>query len=606
MGALAVTVINFIVSFVVLRWWRVGGAWKRQLSLAFVLANMFSALHAFQGSMLALSPPALSDGSVLGVARGGGRVVTTVKSSSSAAVAAATATAATAATAALLPPPPPLPRPARVAAAAAAAALPLPPPAAAVAASTLLRGAGARSGVALRPVPNAVARDGAFIQSLSISPFPASETVAGMVKKCEAILTANPLTVGCGISRQWGMQIYNQASLPLLTGANGWTSYVRETDTKRAAAMLKAQREPQPTSDAAIKAYLATFSPNAAVAVLVHCGPSLDHGWHSLVAIDQLRRVNPNVPILWMLNAAAAADGVVQLAAQAARAQIVHIETLDDALAKKLERVFFVSGDMSTGGNAKDFNLITTKRLFYVRTAAEKFGLRNIFHIENDNMVYVDLNAYLPTLAACTVRLATTVRELHNVRPTMTDGSFFVLGFMYIRDEPALRAMLEHFVALLAKGARAVTAEMKTDQVNDMSLAAHYFIASVERKGLAQSLDAPITILPEQEDLTNALGQQRCIMQKTPLVFDNAAIAIWHFGNFFSKTPHTDQSAWGAYSRIPAKNYDISWEAIPGQCRRPVMTNKQTGKAIGVGSLHVHSKQLKPLLSTGCPGGASA
>jgi len=45
-----------------------------------------------------------------------------------------------------------------------------------------------------------------------------------------------------------------------------------------------------------------------------------------------------------------------------------------------------------------------------------------------------------------------------------------------------------------------------------MSLAAHYFIASVERKGLAQSLAAPITILPEHENLGGALAQQRCIM----------------------------------------------------------------------------------------------
>ena len=57
--------------------------------------------------------------------------------------------------------------------------------------------------------------------------------------------------------------------------------------------------------------------------------------------------------------------------------------------------------------------------------------------------------------------------------------------------------------------------------------------------------------------------------------------------------------AWGAYSRIPAQNYDLAWEAIPGPCRRPVLKNKSTGKAFGVGSLHVHSKQLESLLSTG-------
>lgn len=587
MSSLQEFFINLVACFVVLRLWGVGGPlWKRQLSLAFVLATTFYALHALQGSMLeTVNPRALTRNGVRAVAS---EEVVVTERAMSAVTRVRPITSS-----------PGLSMLSMGLAGGGAAPLVLKTP------LRQLRGAAPAavgSPVAVRRAPNRVGQDGEFIAALSISPFPAGETDATMRERGKKILAANPQATGFGVSNAWGLQVYSAASLPLV-GASGWTAYMRETDPVRAAASLAAEQTPQmETSDAAVKAYLATFPPGAAVAVLVHCGPSLNHGWHSLVAIDQLRRVNPHVPILWMLNAAATHDGSVQAAAKMHQVQIVEIETLSDALAKRLEEVFFVSGDMSSH-NAHDFNLITTKRLFYVRAAAEKFGLRNIFHIENDNMVYVDLNAYLPTLRACTVRLATTARELHNVRPTMVDGSFFVLGFMYIRDEAALRAMLEHFVALLALGERAVVRELRTDQVNDMSLAAHYFIASVERKGLAQSLAAPITILPEREDLSSgALAQQRCIMEKTPLVFDNAAIAIWNFGNFHDKKPRNElHNAWGAYSRIPAQSYDLSWETIPGHCRKPVLKNRATGKAFGVGSLHVHSKQLEQLLSTGCP-----
>ena len=78
----------------------------------------------------------------------------------------------------------------------------------------------------VRKVANAVAPDGAYIAELSFQPYPAGVTLKNLVAHCRGILDAHPNAVGFGISKQWGVQIYDAKSFPLATDVVGWTSYV--------------------------------------------------------------------------------------------------------------------------------------------------------------------------------------------------------------------------------------------------------------------------------------------------------------------------------------------------------------------------------------------
>ncbi len=64
---------------------------------------------------------------------------------------------------------------------------------------------------------------------------------------------------------------------------------------------------------------------------------------------------------------------------------------------------------MLPGGN-KDFNLYTTQRLFAVHWLMETQGLTDVWHLENDNLIYESLDRYQPVLEECKVRAAPGVR----------------------------------------------------------------------------------------------------------------------------------------------------------------------------------------------------
>ena len=71
-------------------------------------------------------------------------------------------------------------------------------------------------------------------------------------------------------------------------------------------------------------------------------------------------------------------------------------------------------------------------------------------------------------------------------------------------------------------------------------------------------VDEGITILPENPIPTapnNGTWQpscvQKCMQERQPVIYDNAAISIWHHGGFRNHTPHqatSNADVWGAVS----------------------------------------------------------
>jgi len=90
---------------------------------------------------------------------------------------------------------------------------------------------------------------------------------------------------------------------------------------------------------------------------------------------------------------------------------------------------------------------------------------------------------------------------------------------------------------------------------------------------------------------------RKCLWDRSTMIFDNAALAIWFYGDFFSKEARANTEAWGAYERIPAMQYDLTWS----QDADMKMSYPLWG-SIRVASLHMHSKQLEKVASYTCEG----
>ena len=318
------------------------------------------------------------------------------------------------------------------------------------------------------------------------------------------------------------------------------------------------------------------------------------HGKHVVQSVKQARLWNPAaVLVILASNNIASA---VQTAVNAFNAKVISLTKYNsDKLLKAHNNVFFVSGDMGGIGNSnsKDFNRMTSQRLYYVHAWMHEQNVKNVIHLENDNMLYFDVADWVRKTSSCNVQVATTCREL---RPT---HRFFVAGIMYIRNAVALQIILTEFNKALAAGRKQLTAKFNTKYINDMSLLANYYWENMKEGKPPATYQPPpgLSIFPESAvnglSADDSPGQvdlfRKCMWERGQMMFDNAALGIWFYGDFHQKTPKSNQEAWGAYQRIPAKDHgDLKWL---GDKSKGLTYPEWNGARVA--SLHMHGKQLR-------------
>ena len=258
---------------------------------------------------------------------------------------------------------------------------------------------------------------------------------------------------------------------------------------------------------------------------------------------------------------------------------------------------FFVSGVM---GNA-DFNRHTSARLYYVNAWMKQSSVSSCFHLENDNMIYFNVAHWMEDTKSCGASIAITCREMKPKR------KFMVAGVVFIRSWKHMDTILCALTSFLAQGREILTAQIGNEWVNDMSLLGEYYWSQMEG-GHPPDLYTPpkaLTILPEG---ASGLGAddpvgiddtiRKCLWDRSKMIFDNAALAIWFYGDFFDRTPKANDAAWGAYERIPAKQHDLTWT----QHTKMNLSYPLWG-GVRVASLHMHSKQLEKVASRKCKTG---
>ncbi len=347
--------------------------------------------------------------------------------------------------------------------------------------------------------------------------------------------------------------------------------------------------------------------------VFCHIGTSIKYGKHMVYAVRQARAFNPDSRIFLISQPKIFFENAdsrkILETLQKLRVTIVPLKRLEkDASLAAFRKFFILSGNMAVGKNSgnKQFNKVTIERFFYVHALMKLYNLKDVFHLENDNLIYIDIGLYARNARECSMSLGVQAREL--LDPKRPKRQFLIAGTVYIKDTDALRMLLKYIISTLQKGVKYLHSRLGHHQINDMSLMALYYL----EKGKHENR---ISILPENPDV-NAPNQynwngrdkvQKCLLERRKLVFDNAAISIWNSGTFQSKKPFvakTMKSAWFAYTRVDARKYKLIWTQkcyTKQACNCPAIIGiKGTefeGKSALVASLHMHSKILEPYLS---------
>jgi len=321
--------------------------------------------------------------------------------------------------------------------------------------------------------------------------------------------------------------------------------------------------------------------------VFVHVGSDITHGKHLFFSVAQVRRSNPQISIAVVMSKGVSENGQVRSHLQCHGVEIWVAEDVENSPAtsqdlEKFRRSFVVSGDMGVLGNPKDFNFRTSARMLYVLGFMKLSGRRNVFHVENDNLIFVDLLQLADTIVECGITMASGRRNHIEL----------ALGFFFATHAEPLQKLVDFWNEQYQSGKGAMQQQFakhfgvpRHDWLNDMSLTALYH----------KFYPGHLSILPSSNE--NKEQKSQCVYDKLQFIFDAGNLAIWHYGDFQDGKPHTNRDGWGSYKEFDPRPWDIGW-CRHGACTSPYL-HKNDGKSVRVGHLHVHSKRL-PIHTSSC------
>jgi hypothetical protein len=220
------------------------------------------------------------------------------------------------------------------------------------------------------------------------------------------------------------------------------------------------------------------------------------------------------------------------------------------------------------GRKSGDFWMVTLSRLVYIETFIGIHNLKNVYHFENDVMLYYDLKEYEKTFKNNYIGLA------------ITKGSSYkwMTGFAFIKDYIALSKMTQFFIFILqTHGVKGILKKYPIEMVHEMSLISLYNTYEPEQ------LISPPT-LPSSWNFIDYNS-----------IFDPAAWGQYVGGTTDgipgAKPPDHDISQ----MLIKHPEYDVIWNKDNKGRKIPYF--KIGDEHVRINNLHIHSKNLHLYLS---------
>lgn len=309
-----------------------------------------------------------------------------------------------------------------------------------------------------------------------------------------------------------------------------------------------------------------TFLLHAHSIVFVHIGPDLPSYLH--VAMEQARLFNRDCPIYLIANKRA-----IERNSQVLRVDDKITCVSCESLPQSSSHQRFCKESTLDKRSFQGFWTFTSERFFYLEELIREKGLKDVFHLENDVMLYRDLEEFLPIFQK---------GYSGKIAATFDNEKRCIPGFLYIA-EPKAMTKLAHFMADRAKKAQ-----------NDMEMLSDFRV-----RGKSAFIEMLPIVIPEyfrDFGLQNQLGEKA----KKPAafsqnfasfqsIFDAAAIGQYLGG----VSPRNGKAVPGFINEscfFDPSRFTYSWKEDKENRRVPFLRYK--GVEYPINNLHIHSKDL--------------
>lgn len=301
--------------------------------------------------------------------------------------------------------------------------------------------------------------------------------------------------------------------------------------------------------------------------IFVHLGHTIPG--YLFDATAQVRKFNPEIRIIVIAEREAIKKVDHQL-----RADISFV--MCEQLAESEEHKTFKRISSLDRTFREGFWLKTTERFFYLDEAIRQYELYDVFHLEYDNMLYVDLMELLPIF-----------RQYENIASIFDTDTRCIPGFMYIAQPDSLRLLVKYIVAMAQQGR------------NDMEV-----IASFAHDHNIKEIDRLPVIMPEYI----AEYGLRSLTKKTTMhpqwymnrieefdsIFDGAAWGQF-LGGFDPRNGHSRPGFVNETCLFNPSKIHFEWQIDHAGRRVPYAYMHE--KKYRINNLHIHCKHLKAFAS---------
>ena len=248
-----------------------------------------------------------------------------------------------------------------------------------------------------------------------------------------------------------------------------------------------------------------------------------------------------------------------------------------ESLEKSEEHMRFLERSPLDAVSKKGFWKVTSERFFVLDELMQTYKLTHVFHLENDNMLYVDLGKLL----------ALFKKHYKGIGATFLNDNKCISGFIYFATPAIMHKMAEFMADQAALG------------LNDMQI----FVQFKEREG-KEAIDY-LPIVPNRYIDLFVLRSKVGDIAKKPerfhnhfadfqSVFDAAAL-----GQYFGGTDPYIGPSWPYYvnteSIFDPRYFDYEWKI--DQEGRAVPYATLGDQTFRINSLHIHSKKLQQFVS---------
>lgn len=215
---------------------------------------------------------------------------------------------------------------------------------------------------------------------------------------------------------------------------------------------------------------------------------------------------------------------------------------------------------------------VTYERLFYLQQYMEVVRYDSIIHIENDILVYTDIENLWNMLGSL-------YKDKVAINPVGDKHS--AIAFTYIDNIATLKKVNKSIITFIAKGERAL------QRLTNESLVSEMIILDYMRKNGYLMLD----ILPLSPSSTNSCTRN---LDKMNLLFDGAS---WgqYVGGTTDKIPGWTGSHHYVGRDIQSGLYTVEWTRDEKNRKVPLVVG--SCEPTRLANLHIHSKQLELYLS---------